>query len=154
MRYAAPEETFLLLHDFSSNFDNGALPLIHGLDEPVGVRHAIAEPGLGRLVLPKLCHIALVDEQAGQVCAVQFNRPPSAALRDINVRRHRYAVLAFKAAARFWIIAAKLNEHIAQILVIDAAHAFQLVKGAFGNQIQIADQPCHARVVTIRLLCL
>ena len=61
----APEKPFLLLYDFGRDFDDRALPLVHGLDQPIGIRHAIAQPPLGSFVLPKLGHIASVDQQAG-----------------------------------------------------------------------------------------
>ena len=65
MRNAAPKKPVLLLYDFGRDFDDCALPLVHGLDQPIGVGHAIAEPRLGSFVLPKLRHIASVDQQAG-----------------------------------------------------------------------------------------
>ena len=65
MRNTAPEKPFLLLDDFGRDFDDCALPLVHGLDQPIGIRHAIAEPRLGSFVLAKLGHIAAVDQQSG-----------------------------------------------------------------------------------------
>ena len=53
-------------------------------------------------------------------------------------------------APRLWIIAAQFNQHIAQIFVIDAAHAFQLVKSALGHQIEVIDEPCHTWVIAVR----
>ena len=39
---ALAKKAVLLLHNLSGDLDDGALPLIHGFDEPVRIRHAIA----------------------------------------------------------------------------------------------------------------
>ena len=77
---------------------------------------------------------------------------PCPARGNKDIGRNSDTAFAFETAARFGIVTAQLDHHVAQIFVIDAAHALQLVKGAFGDQIEIVDQLGHARVVTVGFL--
>ena len=101
--------------------------------------------------MPKLGNIAAVDENAGQVGTVQFDRPAFAARRDEYVGRDRQHIFAFEPATGLWIIAAQFYQHIAQVFVVDAAHALKLVKRTLCHQVEIVDKLGHARVITIRL---
>ena len=42
-------------------------------------------------------------------------------------------------------------QHVGEILVIDVAHAFEARKFAARDQIEIVDQPRHARIVAVQL---
>ena len=101
--------------------------------------------------MPKLGNIAAVDENAGQVGTVQFDHPTLAARRDEYVGRDGKHSFAFEPAAGFGIIAAQFYQHIAQVFVIDAAHALKLVKRTLCHQVEIVDKLGHAGVITIRL---
>ena len=51
-----------------------------------------------------------------------------------------------------WVVAAQFAEHVGKILVVDFAHPFEPRDIARHHQIEIVDQPRHARIVAVRLL--
>ena len=60
--------------------------------------------------------------------------------------------LSAEATAGFGIIAAQLADHVGEILVIDVAQPPQPREIAARDQIEIVDQPRHARIVAVGFL--
>ena len=59
---------------------------------------------------------------------------------------------AAEAKARLGIVAAQFDQHFGEILVVDPAHPLEPGEFAARHQLQVVDQPRHARIVAIGLL--
>ena len=155
MRHALAEEILLAADDLARDLDDGLLPLVERLHQPVGAGQAIGEPGLGILVLlagRQFDIIAAVDQHAGQGGAVDLDAPSFGSGAHEQVGGDRRGAVARKFKAGFGIIAAQLADHVGQILLIHPADAAQLGQRALGQQVEIGEQAGDAGVVAVGFL--
>src|SRR3546814_13573120 len=78
MRDALVEEILLLAHDLACYLDDGFLPLVERLHQPVGAGKTVCEPAFGRFALcptGQFDIIDAVDEDARQGRRVYLARP-------------------------------------------------------------------------------
>ena len=94
------KKTILLTHKLCCDLQNGPLPLVERLDQPIGRCQALIKPRAAfpiRAAGEQFGIIAAVDEQPRQAGAINFNRPSRAAPRYENIRRQAVGGLPAKA---------------------------------------------------------
>ena len=151
---ALPEEPFLQFHDLRRDLEDGLAPLVECLDEPVGIGQLLVQPAarfLVRRAIAQFDKIAAIDHQTRQRCLVQLDLPAIRAFLDQHIGDDRSLGCAAKGETRLGIILPQFAQHIGEILVIDVTHALQAGEFSARDQVEIVDQPRHARVVTVRL---
>src|SRR5690606_9595058 len=130
MRYTVEEEALLLLDDLARDLDDRALTLVKRANEPVRTGELFGQPRLaaGGASFGEFGIIAPVDEQAGQGGAIDLDDPAFRSPADIKVGHDRLRPLPAEFEAGPRVIAAKLADHVGEILFVDSADALQLRK--------------------------
>ena len=97
--------------------------------------------------------IALIDQQARQGVGIQLHPPADKLIfPHIDVRHHRRRRFRAEGRAGAGGQGAKLGDHLAQILVVDAAGALQPGHVAAGEHLQIVEHGLHGRIAAVALL--
>ena len=151
--HALAEKRLLSFQDRARHLDDGALALVHGLDQPVRLADAFADPALGGLVRASL-HVGLIlaiHQQPWQIGFVQFHPPAIRTFPDEHVRYDGRQGFAVEPAAGLGIISPQLGNHIGKIIIIHRAKPLEARKITLAQQLQIIDQFGHAGVITVRL---
>ena len=82
-----------------------------------------------------------------------FSAIPPAVARggDQDIGHDRGLARAAEPAAGLGIVAAQFGQHVGEVLVVDFAHPLEAGELAARDQVEVVDQPGHARIVAVRL---
>ena len=151
--HALDQEGILTPHDLGGDIQDGARALLEALGEPVG---RLELSGDILPVLLPLCAatdlggVNVVDQHARQRLTVELNPPDPVGLRGhVDVGDRRPAGRIAKRAARLRLETPDLADHVAQVVVVDAAQSAQQRIIPSGERGQILDQSLHRRIETV-----
>ena len=149
------EETILLTNNLGGDFQYGPRPLVQALQEPVRLGKAVRDKdllGVGPGAGGHPGEIAAVDQQPRQGIAVQLHVPQAARpLPDDDVRSDGCRRLTAERGPGPGRQSPDLRDHLAKVLVIDAADTPQSRHVAPGKKVQVIHERRHGRVKPVPL---
>ena len=145
---AVTEEGVLLTHDFARHLQDRGRPLLERLDQPVRRLESLGDEG-AIVLCPRTLHqgrmIVAVDKHLGQGVRVELDEPAVFAgvgilgRPQVEIGGHGLDGFEIEGLAGARIERAQLRQHVAQVLVVDAAAAAKLAELARGDEIEIVE---------------